>query len=48
MFDVILLILFGLVALGFISYNIIVVVLILVLIIVRVISLSIFFSWIEK
>ena len=48
MFDVTLLILLGLAALGFISHNTTVAVSILVLIIVRVTPLSTFFPWIEK
>lgn len=48
MFDVTLLILLGLAALGFISHNNTVAVSILVLIIVRVTPLSTFFPWIEK
>ncbi|EOO1122484.1 DUF441 domain-containing protein [Escherichia coli] len=48
MFDVTLLILLGLAALGFISHNTTVAVSILVLIIVRVTPLSNFFPWIEK
>ena len=47
-FDVTLLILLGLAALGFISHNTTVAVSILVLIIVRVTPLSTFFPWIEK
>ncbi len=46
MFDVTLLILLGLAALGFISHNTTVAVSILVLIIVRVTPLSTFFPWI--
>ncbi len=48
MFDVTLLILLGLAALGFISHNTTVAVSILVLIIVRVTPLSTFFPWIEQ
>lgn len=48
MFDVTLLILLGLAALGFISHNTTVAVSILVLIIVRVTPLNTFFPWIEK
>lgn len=48
MFDVTLLILLRLAALGFISHNTTVAVSILVLIIVRVTPLSTFFPWIEK
>lgn len=48
MFDVTLLILLGLAALGFVSHNTTVAVSILVLIIVRVTPLSTFFPWIEK
>ncbi len=48
MFDVTLLILLGLAALGFISHNTTVAASILVLIIVRVTPLSTFFPWIEK
>ena len=48
MFDVTLLILLGLAALGFISHNTTVAVSILVLIIVRVTPLSTFFPWIEN
>ena len=48
MFDVTLLILLGLAALGFVSHNTTVAVSILVLIIVRVTPLNTFFPWIEK
>ena len=48
MFDVTLLVLLGLAALGFVSHNTTVAVSILVLIIVRVTPLSTFFPWIEK
>lgn len=48
MFDLTLLILLGLVALGFISHNTTVAIAILVLIIIRVTPLNSFFPWIEK
>ena len=48
MFDVTLLILLGLAALGFVSHNTTVAVSILVLIIVRVTPLNTFFPWIDR